>query len=422
MNNYFFAFIFIFTSVIGVFGQATKKVLFIGNSYTSVNDLPSIVNAMATNTGDILIFDSNSPGGYRFLNHAVNATTLSKINANAWDYVVLQAQSQETAFSESQKQSEVYPYAASLSNSIRQNNECSQPLFYMTWGRENGDASLCSFIPWACTYEGMDEAIKTSYLFMSQSNNAEVAPAGAVWRYLRVNFPSIDLYSSDSSHPSEAGSYAAACALYTMIFKKDPTLITWNFNLTAIEANTIRSATKIIVFDELPLWNFTTNPSMAAFTEEIQEATVVFTNASEGFENVEWDFGDGTSSLELNPIHTYEASGSYVVTLTTEKCGKLNVKSKTLDINADLTINDLKRKSSIVIYPNPTKDYFKVQLEKSFKTGAAFLYDFKGTQLYTMEISDISTFEMDLTSLKSGVYILKMHLDEHVLFSKVVKL
>lgn len=35
-----------------------------------------------------------------------------------------------------------------------------------------------------------------------------------------------------------------------------------------------------------------------------------------------WDFGDGTTSTETNPIHTYEADGQYVVTLTTlgENC------------------------------------------------------------------------------------------------------
>lgn len=58
-----------------------------------------MVNSMASSTGDVLIYDSNTPGGARFLNHVANPTTLNKINADNWDYVVLQAQSQEAGLS-----------------------------------------------------------------------------------------------------------------------------------------------------------------------------------------------------------------------------------------------------------------------------------------------------------------------------------
>ena len=60
---------------------------------------------------------------------------------------------------------------------------------------------------------------------LAETNQPELAPAGAVWRYLRENHPNIPLYSSDGSHPSLAGSYAVACAFYAMIYKKDPTFI-----------------------------------------------------------------------------------------------------------------------------------------------------------------------------------------------------
>ena len=53
----------------------TKRVLFIGNSYTSVNNLPQTIASVASSVGDNLIFDSNTPGGYRFMDHATNPTT-----------------------------------------------------------------------------------------------------------------------------------------------------------------------------------------------------------------------------------------------------------------------------------------------------------------------------------------------------------
>ena len=69
-----------------------------------------MVSNMAISTGDALIYDSNTPGGFRFLNHASDATSLAKINSNSWDYVVLQAQSQEAAWIPAQMEVDLYPY------------------------------------------------------------------------------------------------------------------------------------------------------------------------------------------------------------------------------------------------------------------------------------------------------------------------
>nr|WP_298790681.1 PKD domain-containing protein [uncultured Allomuricauda sp.] len=56
---------------------------------------------------------------------------------------------------------------------------------------------------------------------------------------------------------------------------------------------------------------------LAAFTQLISEdsGTVSFINTSENADNFEWDFGDGTSSTEIDPIKTY-ATGTYTVSLT----------------------------------------------------------------------------------------------------------
>lgn len=248
---------FIFFLCLALISQAqqTKKVLFIGNSYTGVNNLPNLVYQIGLSTNDTLIYDSNTPGGARFLNHASNSATLNKIAAQDWDYVVLQAQSQEASWPPSDLNTVVFPYAKILSDSIKANNICSKPLFYTTWGRKNGDAQNCNYAPHVCTYEGMDSALTAAYTTMAALNAGVVSPVGPVWRYLRQN-SGIELYASDGSHPSLAGSYAAACTFYAMIFEKEPTTISWNSSLNALVADSIKAAAKLIAYDSLAKWDY----------------------------------------------------------------------------------------------------------------------------------------------------------------------
>jgi len=419
MKYAFVTSVLIFLSVFTVQGQATKKVLFIGNSYTGVNNLPLLVQNIAIDMGDVLVCDSNTPGGYRLMNHATHTTTLNKINAQAWDYVVLQAQSQETSWSNAQMQTELYPYAATLSNAIRANNECTQPMFYMTWGRENGDSSNCGNAPWVCTYEGMDDAIKNTYNFMAAANEAEVAPVGAVWRYIRTHYPTIDLYAGDGSHPSLEGSYAAACVFYTMIYKKDPLGINWNSSLSTLDADRIKMATKNIVFDQMPTWDFTVNPAKADYSEVVNGNQITFTNTSDDFDSLLWDFGDGNTSTDLHPIHSYGAVGDYNVSLTVYKCGKWDTMTKTISIahleNKDALLEQIE------IYPNPVMDKLIISLNSTYHHILLELYDLNGKLMLTTNHTQGKDLKTDMSHLSSGIYLMKLSTEKHIFISKILK-
>src|SRR5687768_8568222 len=98
----------------------TRKVLFLGNSYTGVNNLPQLVHDAALSAGDTLIFDNNTPGGYTLEYHAQDITTQNKIMAGGWDYVVLQGQSQEPITYNSQ----FNQGGNALNNLVTQYNPC----------------------------------------------------------------------------------------------------------------------------------------------------------------------------------------------------------------------------------------------------------------------------------------------------------
>lgn len=84
---------------------------------------------------------------------------------------------------------------------------------------------------------------------------------------------------------------------------------------------------------------------IASFTYEVDAddfKKVIFTNASQNFETLTWNFGDQTPlSNELNPIHIYAGNGTYTVTLTaTSSGGEQDVYSEEITIsdpNAELT-------------------------------------------------------------------------------------
>ncbi|MEO6489791.1 MAG: DUF4886 domain-containing protein [Ferruginibacter sp.] len=334
-----------------MFGQAqVRKVLFLGNSYTSVNNLPYLIAEVAKSAGDSLYYDSYLIGGYTLDQHYQDSNSLKKIMMGGWDYVVLQDQSQVPAFPD---------YSGSggrnLSTLIQKYNPCARTMFYMTWGRKNGDASNCSSWPPVCTYEGMDSLLHLSYMQMAAANHADVSPVGALWKYIRQNVPGIELYQSDESHPSFSGSYAAACSFYSAIFKKDPSFISYNYVLPVTEANSIKVAAKQIVFDSLQSWHFAFPLPSAKFYYTIGTGIneVNFINTSFDTETYMWDFGDGNISNSKNPIHDFAADGSYIITLMASSCDMGVIQASTYQtIIKFCPFNPVILPDSIIICPN----------------------------------------------------------------------
>jgi hypothetical protein len=307
-----------------VTGQAIvhkPRVLFIGNSYTYVNNLPQVTADIVSSAGDTLIFDSHAVGGYTLQLHSQDSATLNKIATGNWDYVVLQEQSQLPSFSIGEVDTEVFPYARYLDSFIHHYNSCARTMFYMTWGRKNGDTSNCAIWPPVCTYFGMDSLLHLRYMMMADSNSGVVSPVGAVWRNIRANYPSIELYQSDESHPSGAGTYAAACTFYTAIFKKSPVTVSYNYTLPATDAANIRMAVKDVVYDSLSKWHIGQYDPAANFTYTVTAGNhVAFSNASVNALAYYWDFGDGLTSVLANPVHNYSSAGVYPVRLVANRC------------------------------------------------------------------------------------------------------
>lgn len=261
-----YIFIFLLATVFIAFSPQQKSqtvnVLFVGNSYTFFNNLPQICSGIAASMGDVMIAEQATVGGYRFKQHLVDSSTLKKIIAGPvnysdweirkdWDFVVLQEHSQAPSNSPAEVQKEVFPYARSLDSIIHKYNRTTRTIFFRTWGRKNGK---CNTGDPTCSYSGMDSVLALNYGLMGRENHALISPVGDVWKLIRTAYPEIELYHSDQSHPSEAGSYAAAVTFYTILFKKDPTDIKFNYSLDPETASKIRKAVKKVAFNRLAEW------------------------------------------------------------------------------------------------------------------------------------------------------------------------
>jgi hypothetical protein len=189
------------------------RVLFLGNSYTYVNDLPAVFRDLARAGGRNVETGMVANGGETLAQHAASPDSLGAIRGSRWQFVVLQEQSEIPALAAAW-QTEMFPATETLVASIR--SAGATPILLETWAHRDGlpDQGLDD--------AAMQAAITQGYRSLGAALGVAVAPAGEAWQtVLRAN-PTIALWQADGSHPSPAGTYLAACVLYARIFDASP--------------------------------------------------------------------------------------------------------------------------------------------------------------------------------------------------------
>ncbi|MCJ8292117.1 MAG: T9SS type A sorting domain-containing protein [Crocinitomicaceae bacterium] len=385
--------------------QDSVSILFIGNSYTGYNSLPTIVNDIAISLGDQVTFDSHTPGGQSFSSHAVNVTANNKIKAQPWDFVVLQAQSQEPSFSDAQVNSQTLPFAIQLADSIYANNFCSEALFFMTWGRENGDPQ------WApiSTFDGMNGRLRNAYMRFADSVDGAVSPVGSAWKNIRDTYPSINLYAGDGSHPSYAGSYLAACTFYASTFRKSPVGASFIGTLDPVTAERLQIAAATTVLDSLEQWNLRpiSEHTQAEFSSSVVGLMTNFTNMSTKATNYIWDFGDGSPiSTDENPSYTYAADGTYSVQLIAESpCDSDTIFSE-ITIGS-IGLNELDLKIQVASFGNG-----EFELTTKSNLLSVSVRDASGKLMSVNVDMNATTARVNLSELSAGVYFVSVRTEK----------
>jgi len=254
------------------------------------------------------------------------------------------------------------------------------------------------------------------YMMMAQDNNAEVSPVGAVWHYLRLNAPGIELYSADESHPSPAGSYAAACTFYTSMFRKSPVNITYDYTLSASDAAIIRNAVKAVVFDSLTHWYNVNEVPHASFMADDLGFQVSFTNTSVNANHLNWSFGDGATSTEQNPVHTYATTANYTVSLIAEYCGIYDTTSQILAVGP-LGIDSFSE--TVYLFPNPFENTLSILADAEIVS--VTISDASGRIVAAKDRIGSRQTDVELSLLDSGIYFICVETLDGYALRKIVK-
>jgi hypothetical protein len=209
------------------------RVLFIGNSYTFVNDLPDMFAKLAKSGGHKVEVGMSAQGGWRLADHVGSAETLNLLSSTKWNFVVLQEQSQIPSVQQARNQ-EMYPAARSLIQKIKEIG--ATPIFFVTWAHRDGmpENGLNN-------YESMQAQINAGYIGIAQELNAPVAPVGSAWLTSVKEHPELSLWQEDGSHPTEQGTYLAACVFYAVIFHESPDSLTYQAGLSRENARVIQT-------------------------------------------------------------------------------------------------------------------------------------------------------------------------------------
>lgn len=203
----------------------TRRVLFLGNSYTAFNNLPEMVASVAEAFGDTLVFQDFHPGGQFLQAHADDASVQAAIQQGGWDYIVMQEQSQIPTIPFF-RQDLFMPGSADLRQQRDQHAPCARLLYFLTWGRENGgqqcNSGFCSVN--FTNFGHYQDTLTWAYQRAADQNGAGIAPVGETWRAAQqahdASLPALNLFASDGSHPSLQGSYLAALSIYSAVFRR----------------------------------------------------------------------------------------------------------------------------------------------------------------------------------------------------------
>jgi len=148
-------------------------------------------------------------------------------------------------------------------------------------------------------------------------------------------------------------------------------------------------------------------------SQNVDVLDVVFTNASQDATSYLWNFGDGNTSTDANPSHTYTAAGTYSVTLTSSRTGGCDGVAIESVIVEPVGINEIVNTFEVSLRPNPATDAAQLSFTvKNAEFVTIELLDLAGKKLQGLysgrSIGGINTISIPTNALSVGFYLVRI--------------
>jgi len=221
---------------------ATVSVLFVGNSLTQVNDLPTTFKRFAAESSLRVDVDVHSitPGGAFLYDHWKNRDALARLRALRPNFLILQGQSTEPLSAPRD-----FIYYAGLFK-LDADRVATKTVLFSTWARPAGDPYYKDASSGRSPAE-MQARLNSAYASLAQNIGATLAPVGLGFERARTDAPTIHLLDG-TQHPSPAGTYLAAAILFRTIFNASAVGSTYCSTLPETTAHTLQH-----IADSIPL-------------------------------------------------------------------------------------------------------------------------------------------------------------------------
>jgi hypothetical protein len=156
--------------------------------------------------------------------------------------------------------------------------------------------------------------------------------------------------------------------------------------------------------------------SIADFIPDSSWMTITFTNTSQKAVTYMWDFGDGTNSTDMNPVHLYTATGMYNVCLTaTGECDE-NTTCQMVRAWNGVGINENNGANNISIYPNPASNLLTIEADGvNGNVMSVEISNISGQIVMNSQLNDFNGYakeQLDISELTKGVYFVKIYTNE----------
>jgi PKD repeat protein len=374
-----------------------KNVLFIGNSMTYYNNMPSILQQIALEHDQQISYHLHAPGGTGFINHVADNSLFEAIRNNSFDIIIMQPGTAESAGASSSI-SLTAQRGKQLLDSIRKYNTCFKAFLYQIPYGVINESSYSN-------YFAIQSKIEDSIRRLADLMEIPMIPAGECQSAYYSNHPNLLLNSTyNDVHPSYEGSYLVASAMYTAVFLDSVTGTNYAPNISSSNLALFQQIVDSVVFTHTNSWRLDTFQLTANFNYIQNENTVHLTNSSQYYDSLLWEFSDGFTSIQQNPSHTFLQNGAYEIELTVYKNGCEKKALKTIQIFT-LEIDKI-LSNDILVRPNPFTDFIFIQNKMNFDR--IEIRNAKGEKIIE-EISSGSMDKIDVRSLSQGNYFLLLY-------------